>query len=178
MSISYERINTCPICNHEGIQRALEFLPKGGTLMRMRHPDGTEHRWAEYDSIYSIGIETRKKISPERMHCPKCKEHKIGRIGMYHPDRKKPHDVRYFIVHEKLGGVWGRGKSKVPKCRRCYIGKDEQEYRNAVLKRLHRYIRQDYGNVWEKDTIDTLPWPKKNLSVHLTKKQLEEGSRI
>jgi hypothetical protein len=135
-----DRVNTCPLCGLEGIQRAVELLPKAGTLMRLRHPNGTEHRWAEYDSIYSLAVQTRKTINPQRMHCPKCKKHKIGRIGMYHSERRKPHDVKYFIVHEKIKGTWG--KSKQQKYSRCYIGKDEKEYRDAILKRLHRYIRQ------------------------------------
>ena len=130
-----DRVNDCPICGLEGIQKAVELLPKTGTLMTIRHPDGKIHRWAAYDSIYDIGITSKRAVNPIRMKCPKC--HKFGRVNHFFADKKTPHEVSYYIIHEKIEGTWG--KSKLDRRRRCYIRDSEQ--REMVLRKLGRCIR-------------------------------------
>lgn len=59
-----------------------------------------------------------KRYNPRIIKCPRCG--KKGRINSYHPDStNNPQVVRYFVVHEKLEGTWG--KSKLSKRRRCYV---------------------------------------------------------
>lgn len=128
------KVGVCPVCGNEGIQRAVELLPKTGTLMKIRHPDGKEHRWAEYDSIYDVAHQPTKR-NPTIIKCPKCG--KRGRINHYHPKKRHPEIVRYLIVHDKIGGTWG--KQKYTKRDRCYL---KPEHRDTVLKKLGRYIRK------------------------------------
>jgi len=45
--------------------------------------------------------------------------------------------VSYLVVHEPIGGEWGR-KSKVKSVRRCYINDPDQ--RDIILRKLGRYI--------------------------------------
>jgi|SRR5580765_656281 len=128
------QIHQCPICGQAGSKDAIERLPHHAILMKIQHEDGTEHKWAQRNSLEGIGLHRIKK-NPVRMHCPKCG--RIGRISGYHPNPREP-AIEYLIVHEKVKGTWGKDKS-TKKRRRCYI--TEQEQRNTILKKLGRYIR-------------------------------------
>ena len=128
--------NICHVCNHSATVVPIERLPNNGIVMKATHSDVnmTTHSWAEYKSFWDVG--QRKPRSPTRIKCPKCG--KLGRINEYKPDiRKKPEIVTYFVVHEKLKGIWGKDKT-VARLRRCYIRDPEQ--RDIVLKKLGRYI--------------------------------------
>lgn len=140
-----ENQSPCGKCGIMGVESPVELLPKGGILMRAIHEDGTEHRWAEYTSMY-MGRERKSRNDEDKIMCPKCAaegKRKIGRINSFHRDiHNHPEIIDYQIVHEKLGvrkhGTWG--KEKQPKRNRCYINDPEQ--RNIILKKLHRYIEQ------------------------------------
>jgi hypothetical protein len=60
----------CPICGLEGVITAVERLPKTGIVMKAIHSNGTEHRWALYDSIYDLGKQPRKSTRPDIIECP------------------------------------------------------------------------------------------------------------
>lgn len=116
-------------------EQPIELLPDGGTMMKAVHPNGKECRWAEYDNIDDV-MEGRKKTkNPRIIVCPACS--KKGRINYSHPDKNKM--VTYFVVHEPIGGEWGR-KGKVKRVRRCYITNPER--RDIILKKLGRYIKK------------------------------------
>jgi predicted RNA-binding Zn-ribbon protein involved in translation (DUF1610 family) len=125
-------LGICPVCGQQGIQRAVELLPKTGTLMKIRHPDGKEHRWAEYDSIYDVAHQP--KGNKTIIRCPKC--NKKGRINHYHPKKRHTEIVLFLVVHEQIEGKWC--KQQMSKRRRCYLHK---EHRDDILKKLGRYIR-------------------------------------
>jgi len=69
--------------------------------------------------------------------CPSCL--KKGRINHYYINKRKKENVSYLVVHEPIGGEWGK-KSKVKRVRRCYINDPKQ--RDIILKKLGRYIEK------------------------------------
>ena len=100
------QMHLCPICGQAGLKDPVELLPQHATLMKIQHEDGTEHKWAQRNSLEGIGLHRIKK-NPVRMHCPKCGL--MGRISGYHTNPKEP-TIEYLIVHEKIGGTWGKAK--------------------------------------------------------------------
>lgn len=135
--MSLERLNDCPICGCEGMQRPVERLPVTGTLMKMRHPDGTEHKWAEYNSMFEIEVPAKMKTPPKIIVCPVC--NKKGRVNAFTPTHTKTaNTVEYLVTHEKIEGTWGKRDHKIARRRRCYITKPTD--RITILKKLGRYI--------------------------------------
>jgi len=127
---------TCIKCHKEAIkEKKIERLPDGGTLIKAIHADGRQCSWAEYDTIEDVMENRKKEKNPRIILCPACS--KRGRINHYYKDDKKRENVSYLVVHEPIGGEWGR-KSKVKRVRRCYINDSAQ--RDIILKKLGRYI--------------------------------------
>lgn len=127
---------TCIKCHKEAIEeKQIERLPDGGTLINALHADGKKCSWAEYDTIEDVMENRKKEKNPKIIVCPACS--KRGRINHYYKDDKKKENVSYLVVHEPIGGEWGR-KSKVKRVRRCYINDSNQ--RDIILKKLGRYI--------------------------------------
>jgi hypothetical protein len=125
---------TCPICGKHGTIRAIEVLPKNGMSMECIHQDGSDHTWAEYDSMEAVISKNIRGKEPKIIVCPVC--NKRGRVNGYHPHDSAPNIVEYLVTHEKIKGTWG--KSKVSKRRRCYIKKAKD--RETILKKLGFYI--------------------------------------
>jgi hypothetical protein len=121
----------CRVCGLNASIVSVERLSNGGTLMMAIHQGEIEHKWTEHPSIF----EPRKVPNPILMTCPKCG--KQGRVNEYHPYKRRPEIVAYYIAHEQIHGYWGK-KSKIRRLKRCYITK--LTHRNTVLKRLGRYI--------------------------------------
>ena len=130
---------TCIKCHKEAMgEKKIERLPDGGTLIKAMHADGKQCSWAEYDTIEDVMENRKKEKNPKRIVCPACS--KRGRINHYYKDDKKRENVSYLVVHEPIGGEWGR-KSKVKRVRRCYI--NDSKDRDIILKKLGRYIEKD-----------------------------------
>jgi hypothetical protein len=127
----------CIKCHKPALaEKEVERLPDGGTLIKAFHGDGKECSWAEYDAIEDM-MEKEKKKNPRIIVCPACS--KRGRINHYYKDVRKKENVSYLVVHEPIGGEWGK-KSKVKRVRRCYINDPIQ--RDTILKKLGRYIEK------------------------------------
>jgi len=127
----------CIKCHKQALaEKQIERLPDGGTLIKTFHPDGKECSWAEYDNIDDMMERVRIK-NPKIIICPSCL--KKGRINHYYINKRKKENVSYLVVHEPIGGEWGR-KSKVKRVRRCYINEPVQ--RDIILKKLGRYIER------------------------------------
>jgi hypothetical protein len=126
---------TCPICDKPGIEKATEILPDKGVLIKVIHDDGSVCDFEEYPSIDSFLSRQKKKREPKITDCPVCGEK--GRIASYRPKKDKQfHTWKYFVVHEQIGGYWGKSH-KIKKQRRCYL--TTQSQRNEILKSLGRY---------------------------------------
>ena len=126
----------CPLCRLPGRIYSIEYLPKNGEYKECIHYDNSVHKWAEYAVAGDITDKNKRKVSkPDRIVCPKCK--KRGRVNDFLEDLRKPYEVSYVVVHEKLKGTWGKAGT-MAKRRRCYIRDKEQ--RDYILKRLGRYI--------------------------------------
>jgi hypothetical protein len=123
----------CPICNQECTKKSIERLPNTGILMKAVHKDGTEHKWAEYESIFAVLV-SRKRYNPKVIVCPVC--NKRGRVNDYRPN-DDPVNTKYVVNHERTAGTWGKAQ-RVPRRRRCYI--KTQEHRDIILMKLGRYI--------------------------------------
>jgi len=127
----------CVKCHNPALQEnRVEKLPDGGTLIKAIHRDGKECTWAEYDTIEGM-MKKDRVVKPKIIVCPACM--KRGRINHYYPKKGKKENVGYVVVHEAIGGEWGR-KGKVKRVRRCYIKEPNQ--RDIILKKLGRYIRK------------------------------------
>lgn len=128
----------CIKCHKQALaEKEVERLPDGGTLIKAVHSDGRECSWAEYDTIEDM-MKKDKKKNPKIIVCPSCS--KRGRINHYYKDERKKENVSYLVVHEPIGGEWGK-KSKVKRVRRCYINDPVQ--RDMILKKLGRYIEKE-----------------------------------
>ena len=127
----------CAVCGLDGIESAIERLPKVGILMQCIHDkDGSKHQWARYDSINDAAKQPSKPHKPKIIICPRCG--KKGRINEFHPYRKRPGIVRYHVTHGYLDGTWGKGDNAIRKRDRCYINNIEQ--RNIILRKLGRLM--------------------------------------
>lgn len=84
-----------------------------------------------YDDMDEMLSDVKKETRGKMVRCPKC--NKRGRFGEYINHNKIK---RYFVVHEKIEGTWGKEKT-VSKRRRCYIrrGPDEE----LLLRKLGRF---------------------------------------
>jgi len=131
-----EVCKSCVMCGKPGLEKHSEVLPDKGILIKVIHDDGKICEFVEYASVDSFLMErSRKKKDPKMMNCPLCGQE--GRITPYRPRKDKQfHKWTYYIVHEPIGGYWGKNH-KTKKCRRCYIKTEEQ--RDQILKRLGRY---------------------------------------
>lgn len=127
----------CVKCRKPALgEKPVELLPDGGTLIKAIHPDSSECTWAEYDTIEGV-MKRKKEMNPKIIVCPSCSTK--GRINYYSPNKNKKENVVYFMVHEPIGGEWGK-KGKVKRVRRCYISDPKQ--RDIILKKLGRYIEK------------------------------------
>lgn len=108
MKVKYREVSSpCAKCGKIAIESPVEILPKDGVLMRAIHEDGTEHRWAEYSSMF-VGRDRKERIDTTRIRCPCILVKgprkgeicgKIGRVNPYHPDIKNhPEVIEYQIV--------------------------------------------------------------------------------
>jgi hypothetical protein len=124
----------CVICGEPGVEKHSEVLPDRGALIKVIHDDRKICEFVEYASISSFMERGKKKKDPKMMDCPKCGHE--GRIGNYRPKKaKQSHKWDYFIVHEQIGGFWGKDH-KIKKRRRCYMKTEQQ--RRQILTKLGR----------------------------------------
>lgn len=137
----YKEIKSiCGKCGDEAIESPVEMLPKDGVLMRAIHTDGTEHRWAEYSSMF-VGRDRKSRNDETMIMCPRCG--KRGRVNSWRRNiQEHPEVYDYQVIHEKLSvgkhGTWG--KDKMPKRKRCNI--TDLAQRDILLKKLGLYIEQ------------------------------------
>jgi hypothetical protein len=128
----------CLICSQKGTRHAVEVLPDGGILIMVAHDDGRICKWAEYSNNFGPKPEKKKGVDPTYIICPEC--HKRGRLNWKYdlqaPKVERPFSFKYLVVHEKIGGTWG--KVKTNKRRRCQSFTREQ--RISILKQIGRYI--------------------------------------
>lgn len=126
----------CLLCKVPSEIKPIELLPEHGTVIQALHPDGTTHKWTRFNSIAEIG---RHRIAPDPkiVVCPKCGDK--GRVNNFRRyTGKSASTINYVIVHEPIGGTWG--KSKIQKRNRCYINDPEQ--RKTLLRSLGRLIEE------------------------------------
>ncbi len=131
-----ESCQSCLICGKPGVEKHGQMLPDNGTLINVIHKNGKVCEFVEYPSVSSFLMKRQKKLKdPKIMYCPICRQQ--GRIGSYRPQKDKQfHKWVYFIVHEQIGGYWGKNH-KIKKRRRSYMKTQAQT--NKILKRLGRY---------------------------------------
>lgn len=122
----------CYTCSKKAEVKAVERLPNSGILIHAIHGDGTIHKWTEYSSVEKVGKQPRD-MRPQEIRCPKC-----GKIGKAIGYRDGKGEIRYYVKHGKIGGVWGKGKMKVARSERCYMTPKQKD---VVLKKLGRFIK-------------------------------------
>jgi len=137
--VQMSETTSCLKCGKPGTESSGELTPDKGRVIKVNHSDGTICEFVEYDSISTFldrgkrtpDLELKKK---KIMKCPVCGEK--GRVGNYRRNKnKKFYKWSYLIVHEEIGGFWGKNK-KVKRVRRCYMKTEDQT--NQILKRLGR----------------------------------------
>ena len=133
MTLQQQITKPCEICGVEGIETAVEKLPKTGVLIQSTHNDGSKHQWVIYSSLGEV-IQQPRKTRNTRIICPKC-----GKYGSVNESQRgttnKLDRVLYRVFHGVVEGeMWGdRKKYDV-----CYITDPEQ--RAIVLYRLGRLL--------------------------------------
>jgi len=131
-------IRPCLVCSQNGTRHAVEVLPDGGILFMVAHENGRVCKWAEYTNSYGSKPEKKKAGDPTYITCPDCGER--GRLNWAYnlqaSKEERPFSFKYLVVHEEIGGTWGRVKTK--KRRRCQSFTREQ--RISILKQIGRYI--------------------------------------
>lgn len=115
----------CPLCGKLGVEKVIE-PQKRGILMKSVHDDGTacEFTLSSQSSFF-------KRNNPQWMKCPKCGDR--GRINPYRARKNNTLRPDYIMVHEEIGGTWGK-PGVLKRRRRCYLRTKEQ--RDAVVKWL------------------------------------------
>jgi hypothetical protein len=125
---------------------AKEKINQGQVLQDPKTLERERERFPKPAHLKSMNIE-----------CPRCHRNGVLNVAIWNPEQAK---TTFYVRHEKLGGApWGRGKNKVDRIKRCYIGRQnvqntkslggyqkESTVAKSKLKRngLDRYIEPEF----------------------------------
>jgi hypothetical protein len=97
---------------------------------KVRQEQVHERPSKKLEKIEVLQKPTRLKIRGSNIECPRCHQNGVLNIAVRNQD---PALTTFYVKHEKLGGIpWGRGKNKVDRVRRCYIGKQNVQQLKSI----------------------------------------------